>query len=43
MGKRLYTFLMDSLDGRVQESEGEDEAVIEGEVGEVGGGRRGRE
>ena len=32
VGKRLYTLLMDSLDGRVDESEGEDEAMREGKV-----------
>ena len=42
MGKRLSTFVMDSLDGRVHGSEGENKAVREGEVGGgegVGNGR----
>ena len=40
MGKRLSTFVMDSLDGRVHGSEGENKAVREGEVGGGGGSRK---
>ena len=40
VGKRLGTFVMDSLDGRVHGSEGENKALREGEVGGGGGSRK---